>query len=151
MPGLIRREPFREILSLRHAMERLFEEPFLRPRGWLLPRLWEEEALPLDVYQTDDAVVVKTSVPGVGPEDIEISVTGDTLTVRGETKAEEEVKEENYIRRERRLGAFSRQVSLPSGLLPDEAEASFENGVLTITVPKAEEVKAKTIEVKVKK
>jgi len=138
------------MLSLRDAMERLFEEPFFRPRGWLVPRLWEEETLAIDMYQTDEAVVVKTSVPGIKPEDIEITVTGDTLSIRGETRAEEEVKEEKYIRRERSFDAFSRQISLPRGLLTDEAEASFENGVLTITIPKAEEVKGKTIEVKVK-
>ncbi len=150
MPGLIRRHPFREMVPLSEAMDRLFEESFLRPSRWLAPRLWEEEYLPIDVYQTEDAVVVKTSVPGLKPEEIEISVTGDTLTIKGETKAEEEVKEENYLRHERRYGAFSREVALPTGLLADKAEADFEHGVLTITIPKAEEVKAKTIEVKVK-
>lgn len=151
MPGLIRKDPFREMMSLTDAIDRLWDEAIFRPRRWLLPRLWEEESLPLDVYQTEDAVVVRTSVPGVKPEEIAITVAGGNLSIRGQTKVEEEVKEENYIRRERRYGAFSREVALPAGLLTDKAEASFENGVLTITIPKAEEVKAKAIEVKVKK
>ena len=115
MPGLIRRRrhPFREMVSLRDAMDRLIEEPFFG-RGWLVPRHWEEEVLAVDVYQTEDAVVVKTTVPGVKPEEVEITVTGNTLSISGETRAEEEVKEENYIRRERRYGSFRRSVVLPA-------------------------------------
>ena len=151
MRGLIRRRrhPFREMVSLRDAMDRFFDEPS-PGRGWLVPRHWEEEVLTVDMYQTEDTVVVKTAVPGVKPEDVEITVTGNTLSISGETRAEEEVKEENYLRRERRYGSFAREVSLPSGVLPDEAEASFKDGVLTISVPKAEEAKARTIEVKVR-
>ena len=95
-------------------------------------------------------MVVKTTVPGVRPEDIEIDVTGNILSIRGERKAEKEVKEENYIRRERSYGRFSREVSLPGGVLADKAEADFEDGVLTITIPKAEEAKPKVIKVKSK-
>ncbi|MFQ6059246.1 MAG: Hsp20/alpha crystallin family protein [Anaerolineae bacterium] len=146
--GLTRWEPFRDLISLREAMDRLFEESFVRPprRGWLIP--WEVEELPIDMYETEDHVVVKTAVPGVKPEDIDITITGDTLTIKGETKAEEEIKRENYIRQERRYGAFSRSVSLPAGLETDQAEATFENGILTLTIPKAEEVKPKVIKVK---
>lgn len=148
--SIIRWEPFRELISLREAMDRLFEESFVRPRrGWLAPL--EEEVLAIDIYETDDDVVVKTAVPGVKPEDIDITITGDTLTIKGETKAEEEIKRENYIRQERRYGAFTRSVSLPSGLESDKAEANFENGLLTLTIPKAEEVKSRTIKVKAKK
>jgi HSP20 family protein len=102
------------------------------------------------MYQTPQAVVVKATVPGVKPEDMEITITGDTLTIKGETKAEKEIKQEDYICQECRYGSFSRTVTLPAGLKTDKAEATFENGVLTLTIPKAEEVKPKSIKVKTK-
>jgi HSP20 family protein len=136
-------------MSLREAMDRLFEDSFVRPGGARLAPS-EGGSLALDIYQTDDAVVVKSAIPGVKPEDIDISITGDVLTIRGETKVEEEVKEENYIRRERRYGAFSRSVSIPVQVESDKAEADFVGGVLTLTLPKSEEVKPKTITVKAK-
>jgi HSP20 family protein len=95
--------------------------------------------------------VVKTSVPGVKPEDIDITISGNTLTISGETTEEEEVTKDNYIRRERRYGSFSRSVILPEGLEPDKGEASFEDGVLTLTIPKAPEAKPKVIKIKGKK
>jgi len=110
-----------------------------------------EGGLAVDVYETEDNVIVEAAMPGVKPEEIEVSLTGDVLTIKGETKAEKEVKEESYIRRERRYGSFCRSVSLPSGLEGDKAEAEFEHGVLKLTIPKAEEVKPKVIEVKTKK
>jgi len=94
--------------------------------------------------------VVRTVVPGVKPEDLDVSVTGDTLTIKGDTRAEEEVKEENYIRRERRYGSFCRSLLVPIPVVADKAEAEFENGVLTLTLPKVEEVKPKAIKVKAK-
>jgi HSP20 family protein len=149
MAELIRWEPFRELISLREAMDRLFEESFIHPRaGWLAP--WGAETLAVDMYETDQDVVIKTSVPGVKPEDIDITITGDTLTIKGETKAEEKVERANYIRRERRYGAFSRSLTLPTTIVAEKAKAEFENGVLTLTLPKAEEVKPKTIKVKTK-
>lgn len=149
MSSLMRWEPFRELISLREAMDRLFEESFVRPWGtWLRPG--EAGTMAVDMYETDDAVVVKASLPGVKPEDLDISVTGDSLTIRGETKREEEVKEENYIRRERFYGSFCRTLPLPVPVVADDAEAEFENGVLTLTLPKAEEVKPKSIKVKAK-
>lgn len=89
-------------------------------------------------------------MPGVKPEDIDITITGDTLTIKGEVKAEEKVEKANYIRRERRYGAFSRSLTLPTSVVAEKAKAEFENGVLTLTLPKAEEVKPKTIKVKAK-
>jgi HSP20 family protein len=130
-------------------MDRLFEESFVRPGGGrLAPAGMEIPAV--DMYQTDDAVVVKSAIPGIKPEDIDISITGDTLTIRGETKVEEEVNEENYMRRERRYGSFCRSLALPLPVVTDKAEAEFENGVLTLTLPKAEEVKPKAIKIKAK-
>lgn len=144
--SLTRWEPFRDLVSLREAMDRLFEESFVRP-GRLIP-FGGQEMLAIDMYETDDEVVVKTAVPGVAPEDMDITITGDTLTIRGETKTEEKEERRNYIRRERRYGSFSRSVTLPGGLQTDQADAVFEQGVLTLTIPKAEEVKPKAIKVK---
>ena len=102
----------------------------------------------MDMYQTDNDVVVKASLPGVKREEVEVTVTGDTLTIKGETKAEEEVKRENYFRQERRYGAFNRSVTIPVPVQGDKAEATFQDGVLTITLPKAEEVKPKRINIR---
>jgi len=99
------------------------------------------------VYETDDQLVVKATVPGVKPEEIEVTITGDLLTIKGEFKQEQTIEKPNYLRQERRFGSFCRQVGLPAGVKPDEAKASFENGVLTLEMPKAEAAKAKTVKV----
>jgi HSP20 family protein len=146
--NLVRWEPFREMTSLRDAMDRLFEDSFVRP-----PRLWPgigEWELPIDMHQTANDVIVKTSLPGFKPEEVDISVSGDTLTIKGEHKEEEEIKEENYFYKERRYGKLSRSVLIPVQVKSDKAEAVFEDGILTLTMPKAEEVKPKQIKVKAK-
>jgi HSP20 family protein len=149
MANIVRWEPFRESVTLRQAMDRLFEDSFVRPIGGrLLPAGYEN--LAVDMYQTDDAVVVKATVPGIKAEDLDISITGEILTIKGETKSEEEVKEENYIRRERRYGSFCRSLAIPVPVVSDKAEAEFENGVLRLTLPKAEEVRPKSIAIKAK-
>ncbi len=149
MTNLVRWEPFHDLVSLRDAMDRLFEESFVRPRArWLAPV--GAETLAVDMYETDDAIVVKSAIPGVEPKDIDISITSDTLTIKGETKTEEEVKEKGYIHRERRYGSFCRSLTIPLPVVADKAEAEFENGVLTLTLPKAEEIKPKAIKVKAK-
>ena len=145
MSTLVRWEPFRDLISLQEAMDRLLEDSYVRP-GLLLPS--RMGALAVDMYETDDAVVVKSAIPGIKPEDIDISVTADTLTIRGETKSEEKVEEENYIHRERRYGSFCRSLAIPLPVVADKAEAEFEDGVLTLTLPKAEEIKPKAIKVK---
>lgn len=149
MTQLTRWEPFRDLISLREAMDRLFEESFVRPQGGELAHR-TGGTLALDIYETDEAVVVKTAAPGVDPDDIDISITGDTLTIKGETRVDEEVREENYLCRERRYGAFSRSVTIPVAIEADEAEAEFKDGVLKLTLPKAEAVKPKAIEIKAK-
>jgi HSP20 family protein len=106
--------------------------------------------LAIDVYETKDDVVVKAALPGVKPDQVEVTVTGDTLTIKGEMKEDRQVKEENYIRKERRYGAFCRSVVLPGGIKADKADATFEDGVLTLKIPKAEDAKPKTIKVKTK-
>lgn len=147
MANQVRREPRHDSMSLRDAMDRLFEESIVRPWG-SAPS--EASSVALDMFQTDDAVVVKASLPGVKPEELSITVTGDMLTIKGETKTENEVKEDNYIRRELRYGSFTRSVPIPVSVQSDKADATFENGVLTLSLPKAEEVKPKAIKVEAK-
>jgi len=140
--AITRWQPFAELVSLRQAMDRLFEDSFVSPTR-LLTALAPDVGVPVDVYGTENEVVVRAALPGVKPEEVDISITGDTLTIKGETEAEEETKRENYFYRERRYGAFYRMVTL-------QAEATFDNGVLTLTIPKSERVKPKVIKVKAK-
>ncbi len=149
MSNLIRWQPMREMVTLRDAMDRLFDEAFTRPWG-LIDGGHESGAPALDMYQTDNDVVVKVAVPGMKADDVQISVTGDMLTIKGETKEKNEVKEKAYHIREQRWGAFERSVALPTAVISDKAKAEFEDGVLTITMPKAEDVKPKMITVKAK-
>ena len=142
-------QPFSELMSLRQAMDKLFEDSFVRPsRG--LAALGEVDVPALNVYQTPNELVVEATLPGLKPEDVTIDIAGETLTIKGETKAEQEVKKEDYLYQGRRYGVFSRSVALPSGLKTDKSEATMEDGVLTITVPKAAEVKLKATKVKAK-
>jgi HSP20 family protein len=127
-------------------MDRVFEERFFRPPLPFAP--WAESSMSIDMYETPDSVVVTSPIPGVKAEEIEVSVSGDTLTIKAEMKEEQEVNREDYLRRERRYGSCCRSVTLPGGLETDKAEADYTDGVLTLTFPKAEEVKPKTIEVK---
>jgi len=102
------------------------------------------------MYQTHNDVVVKAALPGFKPDEVDISITGDTLIIKGEHKEEQEGKQEDYFYKEHRYGTFSRSVTIPVQVKSDKAEATFENGVLTLTLPKAEEVKPKHIKVKPK-
>jgi HSP20 family protein len=136
------------MMSLRDAMDRMLEERFIRPP---VPfGFFGEGAMAVDMYETDDNVVVKTAIPGVKADEIDVSITGDTLTVKAETKKEEEVERENYLRRERRFGSYCRSVTLPGGLEADKAEADYTDGILTLTFPKAEEIKPKSIKITTK-
>ena len=147
MTNLTRWEPFRDLVTLREAMNRLFDESFVGPSvGRLAPV--ESGALAVDMYETYEDVVVKTALPGVDPEDVDVSITGSTLTIKGQTRAEEEVEEEDYVYRERRFGTYSRSLTLPAPVEADQAEAEYENGVLTLRLPKAEGAKPKAIEIK---
>jgi HSP20 family protein len=149
MTSLRRWEPFRDLISLRDAMDRLFDESFVRPWGGRLAPT-EGAGLAVDMYETDEDVIVETALPGIDPGDVDVSVTGNTLTIKGETKAEEEVDEGDYIYRERRFGAYSRSLTLPVGVEADKAEAEYESGVLRLRLPKVEEAKPKAIQVRVK-
>lgn len=139
--------PFREVSRLRREMDHLWDDFFGPGRRALQPL--EAEWVPVvDVSETADKVVVKAEVPGIDAKDINISVSGDVLTIKGEKKTEREEKEENYHLVERSYGSFSRSLTLPAAADVDKIEASYQNGVLTVTCPKKEEVKPKTIEIK---
>lgn len=146
MANLIRWEPAREMMTLREAMNHLFDDAYMRPLtlrdGWAVPAV--------DMYQTDDDVVVKASLPGFKADEVQINVTGEILTLRGEMKHEEETNDKAWHIREQRWGSFERALALPTDVISDKAKAEFENGILTITLPKAEEVRPKTITVKAK-
>ena len=146
MANLVRFEPMRDMVRMSDAMDRLFENFY--GRGWRDNDLFETPSV--DMYQTESEIVVKASLPGMKADDIQISVVGDVLTLRGETRSDEEVKEASYHIRERRGGSFARSMPLPSAVQADKARAEFENGVLTLTLPKAEELRPKTITVKAK-
>lgn len=104
----------------------------------------------LDVYEDHDNLVVETPLPGIDPEDVKIEIEDNVLTVSGESRHQREVDEKNYYRKEVRSGAFYRAVALPKAVKGDDAEASYDQGVLKITIPKAEEAKPKKIAIKAK-
>lgn len=148
MTSIVRWDPFREMAALRNTMDRLFEEPFMqRSILWERPA-FEEWSLALDVIEDDDKYTVKASLPGVDPDDIEVTLTDNVLTIKGEMKQDEEFEEENYHLRERRFGRFTRSIALPAKVQADKVEAINENGVLTLYLPKAEEVKPKKIAIR---
>lgn len=146
MSNLIRWEPAREMVSLREAMDRLFDDAFTRPFG-LVAGL---QTPAIDIYQTGEEVVVSATLPGLKAEDVQISITGDLLNIKGESREKTEKKEKAYHLREQRYGSFERILSLPAPVLADKAKAEFEDGILTITLPKAEESRRRTIAVKAK-
>ena len=145
--ALVPWRPFEELTSFRREMDRLWDRFFSeRPALEFLERGWEPS---LDISETKGDLVVKAELPGIDPKDIDISLAGDTLTIKGEKKQEKEEKEENYHRIERSYGAFSRMVKLPMSVQNDKIKASYQNGVLKITLPKSEEEKKKQIKIKV--
>ncbi|HEY7526878.1 MAG TPA: Hsp20/alpha crystallin family protein [Candidatus Limnocylindria bacterium] len=147
MANLTRFDPFSEMVTLRQAMDRLFEDSFVSP---LTLRAYNGEAAApaLDVHETGDEIVVTAALPGLKAEDVDITITGQNLSIRGEFKADEKVERDQYLYRERRYGTFHRQLQLPVRVQGDAATATFEDGVLTLSIPKAEEVKPRQIQVK---
>lgn len=130
---MIRWEPGGDLPRLRDEVNRLFDLPF---------RLFGREnpwAPSIDVYETEGDVVVKAELPGIAPGDIDVRVTEDSLSIRGETKEDREERKEGYYRRERRAGSIYRVVPLPTAVRADEARASFRHGILEVRVPKADE------------
>lgn len=148
MTKLVRWSPFREMMSLRDEFDRLLEESFdaLPSTRWRKTEVW---GLAVDMAETEDEFIVKASVPGIDPDGLEITLVDNVLTIRGERREERELDEERYHLRERRFGAFSRSVALPVKVDEDGIKATCENGVLTVTIPKAEEIKPRRITVNV--
>jgi len=143
---IVRRpSPFGEILTLRQAMDRLFDDDY-RPFRWLSGG-FDGPGLPLDVTTDADKLTIEAALPGVSPEDVDITIENGTVTISGKTATERSGDEGSYLVQEIRRGSFSRSVTLPTGLEADKATASFENGVLKLEIPKAEQVKPRQIKI----
>ena len=147
MANITRFDPLGEMVSLRSAMDRLFEDSFVSPLGWRTVNGTDSINPPVDVHETPDDIVVTASLPGVKADDVDITITGQNLTVRGEFKADDEIKRDQYLYRERRHGSFSRSLQLPVRVEGERAEATFTDGVLTLRIPKADEVKPRQIRI----
>jgi len=148
--AIVRWEPFRDLVASQRDFDRLFREAFspVFGEGELSTRTW---APPVDIYENGDNLVLKAELPGVDPKEVEIRVEDNTLYLKGERKFEKEVKEENYHRVERSYGTFTRTFSLPNTIDSDKVQAEYKDGVLTLTMPKKEEAKPKTIKINVTK
>jgi HSP20 family protein len=148
MANITRYDPLGEMVSLRSAMDRLFEDSFVSPLTWRTIGGGNDSLTPpIDVHETPDEIIVTASLPGMKADDVEITMTGQTLTMRGEFKADDEIEKDQYLYRERRFGSFSRTVQLPVRVEGDRAQASFTDGVLRLSIPKAEEVKPRQIRI----
>jgi len=133
--------------TLREAIDRLFDESFVRPGEWLTLGVDGKFALAIDAYTTKDNFVVKAALPGVKPEAVETTIDGETLVIRGRFEEKAEKEDAGYVLRELSRGEFQRSLVLPHGLKTDKVEAVFEHGILTLTFPKVEEAKPRKITV----
>ena len=148
--AIVRWEPFRGLLTTQDRFNRLFNETIPQlfgEEGWA-SRAW---APPVDIYETDQDLVLKAELPGVDPKDVEVRVEDNTLYLKGQRNIQKEVKEENYHRVERSYGTFSRTFALPSSIDADKVTAEYKDGVLTLRMSKREEAKPKTIKINVSK
>jgi HSP20 family protein len=149
--AIVKFDPFSNLLAAQREFDRLFKEtftPFFFGEGELSTRTW---APPVDIYETDNDIVVKAELPGVDPKDVEVKVEDNTLYLKGERKFEKEVKNENYHRVERSYGSFARSFSLPNSINTDKVKAEYKDGLLTLTLPKREEAKPRTVKIDVSK
>lgn len=147
MPGFMEPwRPLKDSLSLREAMDRLMEDSFVTPRN--MTQTTRMSAPKINVLEKGNDVIVRVEVPGINEEDLDIEVSDDTVAISGERKEEKEVKEEDYYHKETHYGSFARSITLPTQVIGDKANADMKNGVLTITIPKVEEKKAKKIKLK---
>ena len=144
MTHMVRWDPFGDFGSLRRAMDRVFED--------FAPNRARGEAgdltFPIDLSENEEQVTVKAVIPGAKPDDVDISVSENVLTIKGESRFEDTTEKENYYRREIRYGSFSRSIPLPTRVDYERANADFSDGVLTVSLPKAEEVKPKSIKIR---
>jgi HSP20 family protein len=142
--------PVPELPSLRETIDRLFDESFVRPSLWVTPRYEGVFMPPIDAYATKDEFVVQMALPGIKPEEVETTIEGDTLAIHGTFEHKEGTEDVGYLTRELARGEFRRSIVLPVGLRLDAAQAVFEHGILTLRIPKLEEIKPRRIEVKVR-
>jgi HSP20 family protein len=140
MPAVVRFDPFREITSLSDEMNRLFSRTV--GDGVSSGSAWTPA---VDIFDTEEAIVLRAELPGLGPDDIDIEIDDNVLTLKGERRFQETVDEGRFYRLERAYGHFQRSVTLPQGVKADEISADVDNGVLTVRVPKADEVKPRKI------
>jgi HSP20 family protein len=148
--AIVRFEPFRDLLTSQREYVRLLKEAFSPMSGEteVSTRSW---APPVDIYETEDAIVLKAELPGIDPKDVEVRVEDNTLYLKGERNYEKEVNEQNYHRIERSYGSFARSFSLPNSISAEKVKAEYKDGLLTLTMPKREEAKPKTIKIDVTK
>lgn len=144
MSNISRWDPIRDMISMRETMNRLLDESFARGSQTRGTGAW---LLPMDAYITDEAIVIRADVPGIAPSELDITLEGDTLTIRGEIKRDES-KDRKYVLLERPTGRFERTLTINTPIDQNKVEASFKDGVLTLTLPKAEAVKPRQITVK---
>jgi HSP20 family protein len=147
--AIVRWEPFRDLLTTQDRFNRLFNETFSGVFGDDTPGAKTAWTPAVDVYETDHSVVLKAELPGVDPKDVEARVEDGTLYLQGQRKFENEVKDEHYHRMERAYGSFTRTFGLPKSVDSDKVTAAYKDGVLTLTLPKREEAKPKTIKINV--
>ena len=147
--SIVRWDPLRNVAVLQDRINRMFNEAFGSSKDFedeVSMSAWRPAT---DIYDTDNALVIKTELPGIGKDDVSIDVKGNVLTIKGERSFDKEIKEENYYRKERSFGKFQRSVALPEAVNPEVIKANFKNRVLEIKVPKTEEKKPKQISINV--
>jgi len=148
--AVVRWNPFQDLVSLQERMNRLFEQTLDRSRGEREVMVAGTWAPAVDIYETPESIVLQAELPGLGKDDIDIQVRDNVLTLKGERRSEKEVKEGNYLRVERAYGGFQRAFTLPAAVQADKIRAVFKDGVLDVSIPKAEEAKPKQIKIEVK-
>lgn len=144
---MVRWEPFRDLITAQDRFNRLFNEAFasfFADEGLSTTQAWVPA---VDIYETDDNVVLTAELPGVDPKDVDVRIEGNMLYLKGERKLDSNIKEDQYYRLERIYGPFSRSFTLPASVDPDKVTAEYNHGVLTLTMAKKEEAKAKTIKI----
>jgi HSP20 family protein len=150
--AIVRFQPFRDLLATEREFDRLFRDAFSsfspEREAELSTRAW---APAVDIYENENNIVLKAELPGVDPKDVEVRVEDNTLYLKGERKFEKETKEENYHRIERSYGSFARSFTLPNSIDAEKVAAEYKDGLLTLTLPKREEAKPKTIKISVSK
>ncbi len=146
--AILKWDPFKELQSLQEKIDRIFEESL---RGREVSPFSGSWVPAVDIYETDDAIILEAELPGMDEKDIEVKVEDNVLTIKGERKFEKEAKEENYYRMERYYGSFQRSFSLPSNVDLDKIKAEYKKGILKVTMPKKEETKPKQIKIEVEK